>query len=97
VNRERDSNDPDSLLRDLELGEEARRFLSTTLGVFIVEQAESEIREAVIALQVVNPTDEQRIRDLQNTIKVARAIPEWLNLAMIKGDQAYQIARERED
>lgn len=89
-------NDPDSLLRDMELGEEARRFLSTDIGRFIVEQAEAEIRDAVIALQTVNPTDDARIRDLQNTIKVARSIPEWLDLAMQRGDQAYQIAKERD-
>jgi hypothetical protein len=95
------SNDPDSLLRDLELGEEARRFLNTTLGKFIVEQAEAEIRDAVIALQIVKPTDDERIRELQNTIKIARSIPDWLDLAMQRGNQAYQnamiqVARERE-
>jgi len=91
------SNDPDSLLRDLELGEEARRFLTTQLGKFIVEQAENDIRDALIELQVVDPTHEARIRDLQNTIKVARSIPDWLNLAMIKGEQAYQVALEKDE
>ena len=97
MNRENGNNEQEELLNYLELGEEARRFLDSPIGKFIQERSDIEVRQALEALQVVDPTDEKRIRELQNIIKVAGAIPFWLDLAIKSGEEAYKLAFGRED
>lgn len=86
----------DPLFARATLGIEAEKFLGSRIGRFIIERAEEEIEQAYQKLAVVDPEDTGVIRDLQGQIAVARAIPNWVGLAIQDGIQAEAIIREEE-
>jgi len=69
---------PDSLEGKIYRGEEARRFLSTPIGKMIIEAAEKEEMLSLEALATVDPHNEKEIMDIQQDIRVARAVPLWI-------------------
>lgn len=85
----------DPLFAKAMLGQEAERFMNGNVGRHVVRQAEKEIEQAYQALSVADPEDAALIRKLQTRIAVARAIPQWLALAVQDGYMAEeQIQRE---
>lgn len=72
------------------VGEEAKKFFESDLGKIIVGYAEQEIQLAQEALETIDPTETEKIRQLQNQAKVARMFTSWLSELISKGENALQ-------
>lgn len=88
------SDDP--LFVRARLGTEAEAFLQTNLGQHILRKAEEDIESAYKALSLVDPFDTNAVIELQNRIKVARAIPQWLAETVNEGHLAASVIEEEE-
>jgi len=88
---------PDSLEGKIYRGEEARRFLSTPIGKMIIEAAEKEEMLSLEALATVDPHNEKEIMDIQQDIRVARAVPLWIQETIAEGKVAYDEYMEEEE
>lgn len=66
------------LLKEVEIGLEAERFLGTELGKRLIEKAEQEIATAVESLKIIKPTDAEAITELQNAVWRAESFQYWL-------------------
>ena len=86
----------DPLFARATLGIEAERFMRSRVGLFIIDRAEQEIERAYQDLAAVDPENSAAIRALQSQIAVARAIPQWLGLAIQDGVQAESLIEEEE-
>lgn len=86
----------DPLFARATLGIEADKFLSGRVGQYVISRAEEEIEAAYKALAVVDPDDTGLVRTLQSRIAVARAVPNWLGLAIADGIQAEAGIQEEE-
>lgn len=82
--------DNEQLMKIQALGEEAERFITSPLGKFMIERAEGEVKDAVEALKVIDPTDTQEIRILQNKIKTGEDFQYWLAEAVQDGTNAIE-------
>ena len=80
----------DELIAEAELGEEARNFLASDLGRFVLGVVEQDVAAMQLELEVVPPTEVVKIIELQQAIKLARSFPLLLNDRLIRGEQAKQ-------
>lgn len=81
-------NDYQSISEDtILLGDDADQFFKSDLGKYIQARARHEIITAQNDLVKVDPEDSKAIREIQNRIKIARAVPDWLNEAILSGRQ----------
>lgn len=86
----------DPLFARAMLGQEAERFMNSPVGRHVISRAETEIEHAYQALSVADAENPKLIRDLQNRIAVARAVPQWLALAVQDGVMAEQQIQNEE-
>ncbi len=75
--------------RCIENGEDARKFLATNFGQYLLGQAELEAGFAKESLCDVDADDTKKIRVLQAQIKRSRDLEGWIKSAMDKSDQEY--------
>jgi hypothetical protein len=79
------------------LGDEADKFFESDLGRYILGRAQQEAQEAMNELKDVEPTEPAAVMRLQNRVKIAEAVPMYLNELIIEGRQALAILDEREE
>lgn len=72
------------------MGNEAQNFLNTALGRYMIERTQAERNDAMLELRLVDSTDAEKIRELQNIIKRAESFPNWINELIHTGDKAYE-------
>lgn len=84
---ERDEHDA-ALLRQVGLGFDIEAFLSTPVGIYLTERAESDIKEAVAELCNADPENPKAIREIQNRIHRAESFQQWLAEGVQAGRQA---------
>lgn len=77
-------------------GESVRQFLRTPIGEYLMSRAKDQAEDALSLLAEADPEDPKKIRDLQNKIRVADSITDWLSEAIRMGDQALQQLREEQ-
>ena len=82
-------SDPE--IEAVELGEEARNFLSSKLFDKLREIAEEEYESALKDLSTVDPTDIKAIQKLQNQVHLYGSFDEWLRELVSRGDNALQV------
>lgn len=85
------SSDFDLIKAEILLGDEARRFVVSSLGQFMLQRAKSQEDEAIKALIEVNswsPFARRKMRRLQNEINQARQFIDWINELIMNGDAA---------
>lgn len=82
------TEDRDALMADAVLGRDAKEFLGSDLGRYMVERAAREEEIAVEALASVWPWRRNRIADLQTKIWRARSFRGWLIELVNAGEQA---------
>ena len=70
-------------------GEEAKKLLSHPLFKRLLEQAEKDESLSMECLATVDPHDTKAIMDIQQDIRVARAIPLYIQEIISTGDVAY--------
>lgn len=87
-----ESLDPTSrtLVAEVDLGNQAREFLASDLGRYLVGCAHQEIAEAHEALARTSPWRRRRIQELQNKIWRAEQFCFWLRDAVVSGHRAGQ-------
>ena len=89
------SDDPElEIIRNtLELGEQARLFLNSNIGKYLLARAAEQVEQNVRELKGLDPTNEKEIRTCQNNIRVAENSIQWLVEAI---DSAEEILRQEE-
>lgn len=85
------------LLRRVEIGLDAQRFLNTALGRDIQDRAVREVEDALIEMKTVDPTDVKRITELQFQIRVAEQFFVWLDQAIAEGNGAEQELNQQQE
>jgi hypothetical protein len=78
----------EELIREAELGDEARKFIESSIGKAMLDRADELLIQAQEALETVDPTNTEKVRSLQNQAQMARNFGEWLNHLVDKGDNA---------
>ena len=86
-----------TLLAEIELGEAADSFWKSELGRYVMGRAVADVEAALMELKTVDPGNAGTIRTLQNAIKVAEAVPLWLNELIIGGRQALATLQEGDE
>jgi hypothetical protein len=86
----------DQRLAVLMLCDEAERFFSSQLGKYVLGVSEQEVRAAVEDLKTVDPTDANKIRELQAKISTAEAAILWMAETIANGRQEMQIIDQEE-
>jgi len=78
----------DDLIREAEIGDEARKFVESELGKAMLDRADQQLRAAQEALETVDPTKIEEIRSLQNKAQMARNFGEWVVELIDRGENA---------
>lgn len=85
----------DDLIREAEIGDEARKFIESDLGKAMLDLADEQLKSAQESLETVDPTATEKVRDLQNKAQIARNFGEYLATLVNKGENALIIWRDR--
>ncbi len=85
-----------SLVAEIDLGEQAKEFVSSDLGRHFVGCAMQEITEAQQQLATVSPWRFWKVQELQNRIWRANWLLSWLRELLITGKSAQSAIAEVE-
>lgn len=84
----------ESLIAQAEIGEEARKFMTSDLYRVMVGFANQEAEDSAIALSMADPTDPQAIMKLQNQVRFGKQFQQWLNELISEADNAITALQE---
>ena len=70
------------------IGDEAKRFKESDLGRTVLGMAEQEKQAAYEELALVNPSEPEAVRQLQNVVWRVDSFKGWLNELITKGENA---------
>jgi len=84
----------EALIAEAEIGDEALRFKESDLGKVLLGMAEQEVLAAQQELEVVDPTQTEKIRELQWRAKMYRGFEGWLNELISRGTDALESWRQ---
>lgn len=87
----------DELIAAAEIGDQARQFLESELGICVLGIAKQQIEAAWLALESVDPTQTEKIRSLQNKAQLGRQFEQWLRELLQDGENAMNIYQSRKD
>ena len=76
-------------------GDEVDQFLKSQVGMYLLGRAERDAAEAMLLLKDCDPNDWKTVQKLQNSIKLAENVEDWLKEAVAAGLDALQILEER--
>ena len=85
----------ETLIAEAELGEEARAFLQSDLCKCLLGMAKQEVDAAQQGLEQVDPSDINKVRELQNKAWRGRQFEAWLTELIMNGDQALALYRQQ--
>ncbi|MDB5975157.1 MAG: hypothetical protein JWR07_1917 [Nevskia sp.] len=85
------SEEREELLERAVFGKEVEAFLGSNVGRYVLAKANAQAARAVDAFKNVDPHNSGAVQKLQNDIKVAENIMEWLTDAVSQGLQAIDI------
>jgi len=83
-------NPDEPTVRWAAFGRQVELFLEGDIGNFLVARARKQIEEATADLVVADAHDFAEIQNLQNRVKVAESIIEWLGEAIAAGHSALE-------
>jgi hypothetical protein len=86
----------DELIAEALIGDEAKKFVESDLGRTVLGFAKQEVVLALEALAAVDPTDTERIRQLQNKAKLGRMFNDYLAQLITQGENALQAFIQQE-
>ena len=90
-------DDKTLLIEQAVLGEQVQSFLASDVGRYMVARANIQKQDAMDELAVADPDDPKKIRSIQNKIKLADSILDWLNDAVVRGLQAIDVIDGRDE
>lgn len=73
------------------LGAEVERFLSTPIGIRMLEHVEHQRNDAVISFSNVDPTDTSAVSRIQMQLKMADQFQQWLADALSEATEAVRV------
>lgn len=85
------------LLAEAELGEEARKFLESDLGLCLVGLAKQDAEEAKDKLSTVDPEDKLAIVRLQREIAFGNRFEQYLRELLHRGNEAFEVLQEKRE
>lgn len=77
-----------ALLKAIDFGFQVEAFLKSDVGAYLVKRAEEQVESAVQDLKDVDPIQVEKVRAIQNRVKVAESIQYWLAEAIMAGNNA---------
>lgn len=89
-------DDLQTQIATLQLGDQARRWLESDIGQWVLGVAQQEVDAATRDLKEVDPENSAEIRRLQNAIKVAEQGVKWLLEAIQRAHQVETLHDEEE-
>ena len=87
----------DELIAEAELGEEARNFVKSQLGILILGQCKQDRQVALEKLSEVDPEDRAKVRAAQNAVRLAEMFEERLVEIITQGDQALNVWKQQQE
>lgn len=81
-----DPEDPD--VKVAVFGKQVEEFLQSDIGDYLLKQSEFNANQAINELKSVSPWRRNRIRHLQNKIRISEDFQNWLAEAYAAGKQA---------
>lgn len=93
-----DSLDPSTrtLIAEIDLGVQAREFVNSDLGRYIIGCAQQEIADAQDKLERISPWRRRRIQEVQNQAWRARTLLAWIRSLLVSGKAAEDAIQEGE-
>lgn len=79
-----------ALAVEVDLGEEAKHFVASPIGRYMIGCAQQEIVEAKELLATTSPWRRRRIQELQNRVWRAESFLSWLRDLIVSGHRAGQ-------
>lgn len=73
------------------MGREARQFMASELGQYLLGCADQEAAEAAEELTRVDPTDAKLIQSLQNRHWRGMSFRKWIEELIVAGQQAEEV------
>ncbi len=80
--------DPDFLMSEALLGLECESFWASQAGRYVKGRAEGEVSELITKLVMAAPEDEKSQRDIRADISVRQRLLQYLDDAIINGENA---------
>jgi len=77
-------------LAEVDLGDEAERFMESKVGRYIVGRAQQVAQQAYEQLRDTDPADTAAIRRLQDTIRWGESIGGWIEELILGGKNAQE-------
>lgn len=85
----------DALIAEAELGEEARNFVKSQLGILMIESCKQDRAIALEKLAATDPFDDKAIRAASNAVKVAEMFEAKLVEIIMNGNNALEIWQQQ--
>lgn len=85
------------LYAKLSFGIEVENFLASKVGQYLISHAEQERDAAIDLLKEADACDANAIRKLQDTIKRAESIQQWMAYAIQDGIEAEQRLKDQDE
>ena len=81
---------------EIEMGEQARKFIESDLGRCLLGIADQEIESAWQALETVEPTNTRDVTRFQNKAALGRMFKQWLVELINRGEQAMGVLKHEQ-
>lgn len=81
--------------RAIAFGMDMEAFLDSQVGKYLAARASVEIKHLRASIDDMDPSDERKIRDLQQAISARKLWKEWITIAIQEGAAQQDIAVER--
>ena len=87
----------ETMVAEALIGDDAEAFFRSDLGKTIIGLAKQEADLAYAALKTTNPTDQDKIRELQNAIWRSERFEQWLGELISNGEQSLKILQYEDE
>ncbi len=84
-------------MRKIELGMDIERFLTGSIGLYVMTRGENERANALDELAKVDAEDPKKIRHLQNQVTAIDLLNTWLMDALSEAEEAERQLHEAAD
>ena len=78
-------------------GKQVDAFMTSDVGKYVMNRAQQSRKDAFTDFAAVDATDVSAVQDIQNRLKVAESIVQWLRDAVMDGVKAFEILEDRSE
>jgi len=78
-------------------GKQVDAFMGSDVGKYVMERAQQQRKDAIAEFAQVDATDTSAVQAIQNKLKVAEMVVQWLRDAVMDGLKAFQILEDRSE